>query len=152
MASIIIRMLGLRLVSFCFRHLRVKCLNSSVIDKIILLPLFSLYMLGPFIKGVTGANGLICREWSPHPCFLLGREGWRLQLREKEYYSKEQGAGMCRKQAARCQWWQKEKFSERLSAFVAVQKAADFAETKPWKQGLPCTDTVSRERLVYKAL
>ena len=94
MASIIVRTLGLRLVSFCFRHLRVKCLNSSVINNIILPCLLSVYVLGPFIKGVTGANGIVCRERGLLVLVLCWAEkagGCRLWEKSTIASNKEQG-------------------------------------------------------------
>ena len=37
-------------------------LKFKCTDNIILVCLFSVYMLSHFVKGVTGANGLVCRD------------------------------------------------------------------------------------------
>lgn len=146
----VIRVLGVGFFSFCFRQLKVKYLNSNVI---FFLSLLSVYTLGPFIKGVTGASGLARRKGASSSFVFVRQRGWRLQKLGEEHYSNEPGAGMCRKQtgvsAAKTKIFLG---SRKKVSLLQLRKMFAYLESNPGSKDLSCIHTVSRGRLVYRAL
>lgn len=91
-------------------------------------------MLGPFIKGVTGASGLACREGASSS-FVFVRQ--RLEAAEFGRRALQQWTRSWNVQEAdRCQCCQNKNFPrvQKESQFVAAQKDVGLAGVKPWKQ------------------